>query len=522
MRASFETSERTNSGAWDLVGKRLGRYEILHLLASGGMGAVFVGRAVGAGGFERLVAIKVLHRNLASEEEFVSMFLDEARLAAQIHHPNVVATLDVASGSGDHYLVMEYVAGTHLGELSKGARSSGEPIPVPISVRIALDVLAGLSASHDLKATDGSFLNLVHRDVSPVNIQVGADGITKLTDFGVAKAEARLSSTRKGEFKGKLAYAAPEHLSGQDDTNLRSDLFSMGVVLWETLANRRLFGASNSAAIVQQLLIEPIPLLSSVRPELSMFDAVLERALMRDPAKRFASASEMSIALEEAASEHEYDGAAGHAAVGAFVEKAAAKKLQTERAAVQKARASFEQLKSAPPSADELLPPTLAAPTPTFIRRRVHSSKRWMLAAAGAALLGIGILVAMLSGPSPETPTAARDARTGAGEADAGAEQAAEGTTPAERAAPGAETAAHPAAQNDQARSASAASGTAQNEAGSEAAANGNTSPSEQARLGQSRGRPADGRRTPVRPRVSTTRPPPTPAPPPAPSNPYE
>ena len=419
MRAAVEAAQdRTLPGAWELVGKQLGRYELLHLLASGGMGAVFVGRARGAGGFERLVAIKVLHRNLAYEQEFVAMFLDEARLAAQIHHPNVVATLDVASDREHHYIVMEYVAGIHLGALAKLARRTLEPIPVPITARITLDVLAGLGASHSLKSADGTFLKLIHRDVSPVNILVGADGNTRLTDFGIAKAEARLSSTRKGEFKGKLAYAAPEHLSARDETDQRSDLFSMGVVLWEALANRRLFQGGDSASIVQQLMLEPIPLLSSVRLDLAPFDSVLERALMRNPSQRFASAAEMSAAVERAAAEYEYEGVASYRTVSGFVEKRAAKKLTTERAAIHKGRSSFTDLKAQPPATDDLLPPTQVSPPPTHVRRRLHFRKRWIFSAAiGLALLGTGSYLALAMWPKEPEPEASTTAQRRRGDA---------------------------------------------------------------------------------------------------------
>ena len=180
------------------------------------MATVFLGRILGVGGFQRFVAIKRLHPHLASEQEFVEMFLDEARLAASIHHPNVVPILEVGTSDRGYYLVMEYIEGDTLARLLARAATSRERIPVPIVIRIVLDTLAGLHAAHELKDDNGQLLELVHRDVSPQNILVGVDGIARITDFGVARAATRLSSTRAGQLKGKLAYMAPEQARGGD------------------------------------------------------------------------------------------------------------------------------------------------------------------------------------------------------------------------------------------------------------------------------------------------------------------
>ena len=285
----------------DLSGKKLGRYEMLAQLAAGGMATVYVARAQGVAGFERLVAIKVLHPHLAHDDEFISMFLDEARLAARIRHPNVVPTLDISDSQGDGYfLVMEYIEGDHLGALLREAARGSARLTPPVTLRIVVDALEGLGAAHTLKDGDGKPLTIVHRDISPHNILLGTDGVARITDFGVAKAEVRLSSTRDGQFKGKLAYMAPEQASN-GTADQRSDLFSMGIVLWESLTGRRLFRADNNGELLNRLLNSPIPAPSEYVPELATLDPVLKKALARDPAERFQSAADFVEALEGAA-----------------------------------------------------------------------------------------------------------------------------------------------------------------------------------------------------------------------------
>lgn len=284
----------------DLVGQKLGRYDILMKLASGGMGAVYVAKAHGTAGFERLLAIKVLHPHLENEDEFIAMFLDEARLAARIRHPNVVGTLDISNDDdGSYFLVMEYVQGDHLGALLKASnRGTGKPMPVGVVVRIILDVLAGLAAAHRLIDEKGDPLNLVHRDISPHNVLVGTDGISRLTDFGVAKATVRLSQTREGTFKGKLAYMSPEQASsGQCDQ--RSDIFSMGIVFWEALTGRRLFKGENNGEVLHKILIADVPPPSEFVPEAAALDAIVKKALCKDVEGRFNSADEFIEAIEQ-------------------------------------------------------------------------------------------------------------------------------------------------------------------------------------------------------------------------------
>ena len=265
-------------------GTRVGRYTILREIASGGMATVFLARREDGGG-ARNVAIKRLHPHLATEEEFVTMFFDEARLAARIHHPNVVATLEVDDVEG-LAIVMEYIEGPTLLDLAKDQSRRGAWLPRAVTSRIMLDVLAGLHAAHELRDEQGAPLHLVHRDVSPHNILVGVDGRARITDFGIAKAAVRLSSTRDGQMKGKLAYMAPELLTS-DAIDRRADVFTAGIVLWELLTARRLFTGTSEARIMHALMSGEVPTARSVSPELpEAVDAVVMKALARDPAQR--------------------------------------------------------------------------------------------------------------------------------------------------------------------------------------------------------------------------------------------
>jgi serine/threonine protein kinase len=283
------------------VGERLDRFELIAEIASGGMATVFLARLEGVAGFQRLYAIKRLHPHLANEGEFVDMFLDEARLAARIHHPNVVSILEVGTSEQGYYLVMEYIEGDTAARLLARASQVGGRLPPATAIRIALDTLNGLHAAHELTDDEGQPLHIVHRDVSPQNILVGIDGASRITDFGVAHAATRLSSTRTGQLKGKLAYMAPEQARGAN-VDRRSDVFAMGVVLWEMLAGKRLFKASNDAETLHRILFAPMPTLRGAGIDIPMpLDAVCAKALEREQENRYGSAAEFADELERVA-----------------------------------------------------------------------------------------------------------------------------------------------------------------------------------------------------------------------------
>jgi serine/threonine-protein kinase len=260
------------------------------------MATVHYGRLVGPVGFSRTVAIKRLHAQYAKDPEFVAMFLDEARLAARIQHPNVVPTLDVVSTDGELFLVMEYVQGETLARLNRAVRDAGSHMPTGIALTIIVQVLHGLHAAHEAKDERGAPLGIVHRDISPQNVLVGVDGVARVLDFGVAKAAVRLQTTREGQLKGKLAYMAPEQIGGQVDR--LTDIYAAGVLLWESLTGKRLYEAVNEGQLLQKVL-RGKPDRPSMHVSLSaVLDEITLRALELDPRKRFATAREMALALE--------------------------------------------------------------------------------------------------------------------------------------------------------------------------------------------------------------------------------
>ncbi|MGC4086285.1 MAG: serine/threonine-protein kinase [Polyangiaceae bacterium] len=327
--------------------QRVDRYELLGEIASGGMATVFLARLTGVGGFQRFVAMKRLHPHLANEKEFVEMFLDEARLAAGIHHPNVVPILEVGASPVGYYLVMEYVEGDTLARLLARAASRGKRIPPPITIRIALDMLAGLHAAHELRDDRGQPINLVHRDVSPQNVLVGADGISRITDFGVARAASRLSATRVGQLKGKIAYMAPEQAQGDERLDRRADVFSAGIVLWEALTAKRLFKADNEAATLSRIMSEPVPNLSRVAPHVGAeVSEVVMRALDRDRDRRYSSCAQFADALE-ASAQHRVK-VASPRELAAYVQEVMGEEVARQRDAVRTWLARTEAL---PPEA---------------------------------------------------------------------------------------------------------------------------------------------------------------------------
>jgi serine/threonine protein kinase len=275
----------------------VGRYAIYGKIAAGGMASVHFGRLLGGAGFSRTVAIKRLHPHLAEDPEFRSTMIDEARLAARIHHPNVVPTLDVVASDGALLLVMEYVRGESLARLMKIEVARGGRVPLPIASAIAIGALHGLHAAHEARSDRGTALGIVHRDVSPQNILVGIDGMPRVIDFGVAKAAGRLQTTQEGVIKGKIAYMAPEQLAASPVTRA-ADVYAMGVVLWELLAGQRLFVGDNNVALFGSVLAGAKDPPSRHSPNLpAALDALVMKALARDAADRFESAVEMAEML---------------------------------------------------------------------------------------------------------------------------------------------------------------------------------------------------------------------------------
>jgi serine/threonine protein kinase len=282
------------------MSRRIGRYVLYEPVASGGMAVVHLGRMLGPVGFSRTVAIKRLHAHLATDPEFVTMFLDEARLAARIHHPNVVSTLDVVASDGELFLVMDYVLGDSLSQLLRLSRENGLAPPPNVLSAVMSGILYGLHAAHETRDERSELLGIVHRDVSPQNLLVGEDGVARVVDFGVAKAASRMQSTRDGQLKGKLSYMSPEQIL-RKPVDRRADVYAAGVVLWEALTGRKLFQADDVSGLAMAVLAGEVPRPSSRRtsPSSALDDVVL-RALDRRPEARFATALDFASDLEAA------------------------------------------------------------------------------------------------------------------------------------------------------------------------------------------------------------------------------
>lgn len=280
--------------------RAFGRYVLCDEIASGGMATVHFGRLHGSVGFSRVVAIKRLHANYARDPRFVQMFLEEARLASCIKHPNVVSTLDVVADETEVFLVMEYVLGESLERLMP--RECQGPIPVAVASSILCGVLEGLHAAHEAESEQGEPLEIVHRDVSPHNVLVGRDGVARVFDFGIAKSVESMDETREGVIKGKVTYMAPEQIRGAVDR--RSDIYAAGVVLWELMTGQRRHAGERNDQLFLKLATQKVEApvaASSLRSDVpAALDAVITKAMANDVDARYATAREMALALERA------------------------------------------------------------------------------------------------------------------------------------------------------------------------------------------------------------------------------
>jgi serine/threonine-protein kinase len=379
---------------------RLGNYEPLLQLATGGMASVYVARQIGAAGFERLVVVKRVHKHLVANHDFSDMLRDEARVASMIRHPNVAPVIDVVEAEGELFLVMEYIESSALSSLLKAASDARTRVPPAIAARIALDTLAGLHAAHEVTDIRGNHLEVVHRDVSPQNVVVGVDGTSRLIDFGVAKARHRITETKSGSLKGKYGYMSPEQARAQP-VDRRADIFSCAIVFHETLTGRRLFQGEHELDTLRRIVEAPVPKPSSIARDVpESLDEVLLRALQRAPDARYQSAAEMADAIESAivpASTRE---------VAAFLQQLCGERLARRRATLAAMMEGRVDPLDASASGDRLTLPS----SPSAILRReaaraaaaeasVHGAsmsmrpapRRWTLAATAAVLLAVGV-----------------------------------------------------------------------------------------------------------------------------------
>jgi serine/threonine-protein kinase len=380
-------------------GHVLGRYELLMPIAAGGMAMVWAARLKGTRGFQKIVAVKTMLPKLSEDAQFEQMFLDEASLASQIRHPHVVEILDLGEQEGVLFLVMEWIDGVPLNQLMKAAKSAGG-MPLPIAVRVVMQTLAGLHAAHELRDAKGQLVGLVHRDVSPQNVLVTYDGVTKVVDFGVAKATAiGEGATGQGQIKGKVGYMAPEQIEGEP-IDRRADLFAVGIVLYALTTGKHPFRRESDAATMYNIC-SPQPVLppSKFLPE---YPAALERVLLRSlakiPADRYQTANEMLRDLDQVLPPDQR--AKTDEDVAQFVRKLVGDRLDERRGTLHNALARADEFasstvarvsKTTPPGipAASVLPPGLSGTATTWSpEARKRRTTFWV----GGALLLVGAL----------------------------------------------------------------------------------------------------------------------------------
>lgn len=438
----FPPGEKGRYPPGHIMAVPFGKYELLRKIASGGMGQVFLAREHGTG-FERLVVLKLILPHLAEDDEFLTMFLEEAGLVARLSHPNLITILDLTEIEGRHCLAMEYVQGDDLRRLDKYSRAQGKPMPVGLILRIIADAAAGLHYAHQARDAQGRPLRLVHRDVSPQNILVGFDGGVKVIDFGVAKAATSSQNTATGVLKGKYPYMSPEQANGQP-VDARSDLFALGVVMWELLTAKRLFKGDTDMMTLRLVKDCQVPRPSQLNPRLPPgLDEVVLKALAPTPDARYPDCGAFRLALEDFALNMRLPASSAH--LSAYL-----REVYSERIASEADPAQLDQLAedadldsrsnsslsampglaqspaprastgsrsalkalgpspstrsrqglAAPPEKTRGTAPLERAPQPPEARRAP-----WLpVAAAGVGLLLVGAAVLLLRGPAEATP----------------------------------------------------------------------------------------------------------------------
>ena len=283
-----------------------GKYVIERQLAVGGMAEVYLGRQSGPAGFSKPVVVKRILPHLANDERFIRMFLDEARLAARLHHPNIVHIYELGDVGGAYFIAMEYVPGHSLAKLLSRARAAGKSIPVAVAARIVSKVCGGLEYAHAFKDEEGRRLGLVHRDISPDNVLVTPTGAVKMIDFGVARAASTDSGRQQGVIKGKFAYMSPEQVMGKR-LDGRSDIFSLGIVLYELTTLQRPFGQADDLNAVEAIVHEPHAapesLVPGYPPELA---AIVGKALQKNRTRRYSKARDLERDLERFISDQKH------------------------------------------------------------------------------------------------------------------------------------------------------------------------------------------------------------------------
>jgi tRNA A-37 threonylcarbamoyl transferase component Bud32 len=406
--------------------RKFGKFELIAHLATGGMAEIYLARQTSIAGFQKLLVIKRILPHLSREDVFVEMFLDEARIAAQINHPNVVQIYDLGCVEGQYFIAMEYLEGEGLAEVMRQARKQRQPIPPVLAAGIALQVCEGLHHAHTMLGPDGEPLKVVHRDVNPQNVFVLYSGGVKLVDFGIAKAAKRFSQTSTGMLKGKYGYMSPEQIMNLN-LDSRSDVYSAGVVLWEMLTGRRLFRQSNELEILKAITEQDPPPPSSVLPTIPQsLDEITMKALKRSRDLRYQTAGEMRLELSFYLKRIKE--AADTVAVGEYMQSLFAGRIEEKRKLVKAAQAKAGELGDALFGdlhlGREDTEPSVSRYTPSFVEpdavmyspgsvsgeapQRGRGASAWQVLAllSGGALIAVLVLLVFLwpSQPGEESP----------------------------------------------------------------------------------------------------------------------
>ncbi len=361
------------------------RYQLLFRLASGGMANIYVGRLLGTAGFQKLVAVKIIHGHLAEDPEFVKMFIDEANISSRISHPNVVQIHELGLFQRHYFMVMEYVEGENLNALLRRTQPD-----YCCAARLIAEAAAGLHAAHTLCDERGQALEVVHRDIAPDNIIVGYNGTVKVVDFGIARARDAAHSTRPGTVKGRFSYMAPEQALGKP-TDHRADIFSLGVVLYELVTRQRLFRGQTDAETLRAVLRAKVPPPSSVDPGVPPeLDAIILTALSRSPDHRFQTAADLRLTLEGFL--HKAGASVGPEEIAAMMSSHFADRVAQKRDTLQRAHEAPPQ--TGLPTLDGGTDPGLAALTSTMAQRQ-RGLLRGLVALALVAAL---VLVSYFAG----------------------------------------------------------------------------------------------------------------------------
>jgi serine/threonine protein kinase len=381
--------------------KEFGKYRLIAHLATGGMADIYLATQTSLAGFEKLIVIKRILANLSREARFVEMFLDEARIAATLNHPNVVHIFDLGRIQGQYFIAMEYLPGESLSTLIRACRKRKIRIPPELAAGMISQAAEGLHHAHTMTGRDSKPLGIVHRDVSPQNVFVLYDGGVKVVDFGIAKAALRSTKTQTGTLKGKYAYMSPEQILGQE-LDARSDVFSLGVVLWECLARRKLFNQENDLKLLQAVTEKDAPSPCSVDPEVpELLAEIARKALARNRDERYPSAAEFSSALRRylKATAADWD----NVAIGRFMQDLFSDRLKEKRKLIESAQASeselqdslFSDLRDYLSDTEHSVPRSPATGHPLFplaARRFKRRPMMLMLIALLGVLAGTGIV----------------------------------------------------------------------------------------------------------------------------------